>query len=604
MTDQKATDRRPGQEGAELEGGNAEIHESRPFDYRRESTSSKSGFDSSSASSTKELPHTLAYTNSELLGNERQVEAPGFLDVLLGKKKFVGELDAIATQPSVFDDPTRAKFYQPHSKWENLHRFNPAARWTWREEQKVIRKVDLYIAVWAVVMFFCLDLDRGNISQANSDNLLKDLGLTTADYNLGNTLFRLCFLIAELPSQMISKKIGSDVWVPTQLVLWSAFSAAQFGMRGRAQFLFFRAMIGGLQGGFIADVILYLSYFYKKTELPFRLACFWQALYLTDLLAPLMSFGILRMRGLGGYAGWRYLFLIEGLFTLVIGLFSFVMMPAAPTKTKTWFWRNGWFTEREEEIMVNRVIRDDPGKGGMHNRQGLTLKALWKSLLDYDLWPLYLVGLTFGLPSYPIQAYLTLQLRELGFDTFETNLLCMPAAAVGMVLLFGITLLSERVNNRTFVAAISNMWYLPCFIALYLLPADGSRWAYWTVATLIVGAPYVHAIQVSLVSRQAGSVRTRTVASAVYNMFVQASAIIGSNVYQPSDAPRYRRANLALIFVSVFNILLYTAVFFYYRMRNASRDKKWKALTKEQQLEYLATTKDEGNRRLDFRFAY
>ncbi|KAL5504939.1 hypothetical protein ACEPAH_7602 [Sanghuangporus vaninii] len=429
--------------------------------------------------------------------------------------------------------------------------------------------------------------------------------MTTNDYNLGNTIFRCAFLAAELPSQIVSKRVGPDRWIPTQMVAWSIVTMFQFFLTSKWNFLLCRALLGFIQGGFIPDLILYLSYFYTKTELPIRLAGFWMSMYAINILGSFLAFGILHMRGIDDRAGWRWLFLLEGLITFVVAVATFFMMPQAPTKTRTWFRPNGWFSEREETIIVSRILRDDPTKGDMHNREGLTLKRLWTAVLDYDLWPLYILGLMFGIPVGPVSQYLTLSLRELGFTVFETNLLTIPSTAVAIVIMFLAALLSENIHDRALVSMVEDIWSLPFLVALYCLPENPSPWLYYGLASGLLCYPYIHPIQVGWCSRNSGAVASRTVNASLYNMFVQASSVIYSNIYRADDAPRYRRGNRVLIAIACVNIgILYPSAKLYYIWRNKQREKIWNAMTPEQQAEYLATTKDKGNRRLDFRFAH
>ncbi|KAL4732859.1 major facilitator superfamily domain-containing protein [Aspergillus similis] len=510
--------------------------------------------------------------------------------------------EAIATQPSVYDNPETAKEYQPREDWENIHRFDPSARWTWGEEIRLVRKIDLRVMVFACIMFMALELDRANIGQALTDNLLDDLGMNTNDYNLGNTVFKLSFLCAELPSQLVSKWIGPDRWIPAQITLWSGVAMSQYALSGRSSFLACRALLGILQGGFIPDIILYLSYFYKHHEMTIRLGFFWTAMSMADIGASFLAFGLLHLRGVQGQSGWRWLFLFEGLLTLLIGLMAFILMPPGPCQTANWArGKKGWFTEREETIIVNRVIRDDPSKGTMHNREPITPKLLWKSLCDYDLWPIYIIGLTFQTPMTTPQQYLTLTLRGLGFDTFTTNLLIIPKEILHITTMVLLAYAAEAANELTLISMLGQIWALPFLIYLYVVDINTvNKWVVWAVMTLLLGYPKV----LGWNSRNSNTVRSRTVSAAMYNMCVQSSGIIASNIYREDDSPRYQRGNRALVALVITNIAIYCLTKVYYVWKNKRRENKWNSMSETQQLEYLSTTTDEGNKRLDFRLAH
>ncbi|KAI0547943.1 major facilitator superfamily domain-containing protein [Xylaria curta] len=549
--------------------------------------------------------------NEAGVGNEEGSHSVPPLGEPLEEKKFWFQRGkdydphAIATQPSVYDVEDIKDQYKPRTDWENAHRFDPSLRWTWSEEYKVIKKVDWRIMLWVAIMFTAMELDRANLSQAVADNFLDDMNLTTNDYNLGNSVYALSFLAGEFPSQLLAKWIGPDRYIPAQIVLFSIVSASQFALNSKATFLACRSLLALLQGGFIPECVLYLSYFYKHHELTIRLSFFWTGMFMADILASIIAFGLLHLRGVDGHPGWRWLFLIEGLITGTVGLASFVMLPPGPTQTASWSrGKNGWFTAREESILVNRIIRDDPSKGTMHNREPITLKLLWQSLTDVDLWPLYAIGLTFNIATLAPQLYLTLSLKGLGFTTFQTNLLSIPYLVLKIINMLLLSTLAEVTGQLAASASLFQFWCLPFLIYLRVVDTThASKWLTWAMISLLLAAPLAHPVQVGWISRNANTVRSRAIGAALYNMFLQAGVVISSNIYRADDAPLYRRGNSILLGILGLNLVLYAVAKGYYVWRNRSRARKWDRMTPEEKLVYLSDHQDKGNKRLDFRFA-
>ncbi|EWG50578.1 hypothetical protein FVEG_09756 [Fusarium verticillioides 7600] len=519
-----------------------------------------------------------------------------------------GDETANSSLEHPFSDPEVAdrwrKVYE-NAQYENRHRFDPNFTWTAQEEKKLVRKIDFRICLWAWVMFLSLDFHRRNINRAISDNMLPEVGMNTNDFNYGQTIFLVSFLSAELPSGLISKKLGADRWIPFLICSWSLVAGSQAALHSRGAYFAIKALLGLLMGGFIPDIVLWLTYFYKSNELPIRLAFFWTALSTSNILGSLLAAGILQMRGVLGWGGWRWLFLLEAIGTFIIGLFSWVLMPPGPCQTKSWFrGKNGWFNEREEYIMVNRLLRDDPSKGDMNNREAVNLPKLWKAVKDWEQWPLYIIGLMVYIPPAPFNTYLSFILRQIGFSVFEANLLAIPSQFLYAVNLLIITWLSERVQERGMLSSLSNIWIFPWVLALVVLPGDISPWVRYALITGLLSYPYCHAILVGWNAKNSNSVRTRAISAALYNMFVQTGNIAASNIFREDDQPLYRRGNRVILGITSANIVLFYIVKAFYIWRNKVRDARWNALTKEQQQDYILNTTDEGQQRLDFRFAH
>lgn len=171
--------------------------------------------------------------------------------------------------------------------------------------------------------------------------------------------------------------------------------------------------------------------------------------------------------------------------------------------------------------------------------------------------------------------------------------------------MFLLAAFSEWSNQLALTAVFAQFWALPFLIWLEVAYSSTSnKWVVYAVMTLFLSQPYAHPIQVSWNSRNSNTVRSRTVSAAAYNMFVQLSGIISAQIYRTDDSPLYRRGNKVLLGIVSLNFVVYGFAKVYYIRRNRYRDGIWNSMTEQERLTYLATTTDEGNKRLDFRFAH
>lgn len=181
----------------------------------------------------------------------------------------------------------------------------------------------------------------------------------------------------------------------------------------------------------------------------------------------------------------------------------------------------------------------------------------------------------------------------------------IPSTAIGILTLLAITWVSEHVDERALVSMVQGIWSLPCLLALRFWPGTMvDAWGTYALVTVLLSFPYCQAIVVGWTSKNSGSVRTRAISASVFSMMKQVGSISASNIYREDDKPVYRRGNGVLIGINLLAIGLFLFTKCYYVLRNRWKARRWDSMSEAERREYLEYTKDQGNKRLDFRFAH
>ncbi|KAI9014487.1 major facilitator superfamily domain-containing protein [Phycomyces nitens] len=439
---------------------------------------------------------------------------------------------------------------------------------------------------------FVLNLDRTNISNAISDNLPGDLGFGMTGINTGTLIYSFVFTGVAVSTNTVVKRIGPYIWLSVLMSSWADFQG----------FIAVRVFIAITEGGFIPTALVYLNTWYKTNELATRLVLFWGVQSFASAFSGLISFGIFRMSGIAGLPGWKWLFIIDGIFTQIIGAIAFFYLPANPCRTAGLIRGKGWFTEREVEIAVTRIIRDDAYKKDQYSKIGWEDIKLF--LLDSKLWThliITFVGITNTSLYFQIATYFPTLIRGFGFPVTTSNLLTVPSAFIGLIFSILIAKSAEHFGNYSLHALIGCTWSLSGFLALELIPDDSGRWTFYGVMLFVASQPLWHGMQIAWMASNLAPIGKRTLALGAVVAVANLLGVPGSQIYR-NDAPRFKTGNWINFSLILLAAVLFIFQYFRYRITNKRRDRIWGAMTTEERNLYSETTKHKGSDRLDFRF--
>ncbi|MDV6286576.1 MFS transporter [Rhodococcus jostii] len=269
-----------------------------------------------------------------------------------------------------------------------------------QERAALLAKVTRRLMPLLVGMYILSFLNRSNIGIAKPD-LEADLGIGAAAYGLGAGLFFLAYALCEVPSNLIMHRVGARRWMARIMVSWGAISTATFWVQGEWSFYALRFLLGIAEAGLFPGVMLYLTYWFPKAERARAMGIFLLGAAAALIFGPIFGGFVLNLEGVLGLHGWQWLFLSEGIPTILVGIYVFFVLPDKPGDAT-------WLTDNERRQIEGLIEFDN--EGGEH-RHVFSLRAMIKNrlvvlvALTYFTHQLCIYAVTFFFPGIIAQTF-------------------------------------------------------------------------------------------------------------------------------------------------------------------------------------------------------
>ncbi|KAF5502178.1 putative transporter [Colletotrichum aenigma] len=520
------------------------------------------------------------FTNSEKLDvSELENGQPEHLT----RKDEIGRIDAIATAQGT----TLASFAH-------------------LDEKKILRKASAFITTMDIrlipmlaLLYLLSFLDRGNIGNAKIEGLQEDLGMTSDQYNWCLTVFFFTYAAFEVPSNLLLKKLRPSIWLPTIMVAWGTVMTLMGIVRNYHGLLVARIFLGVTEAGLFPGVAYYLTMWYCRHEIQLRQAMFFSAASIAGAFSGLLAFAISKMDGTGGLEGWRWIFILEGIVTVIVAVFAFWALHDFP-ETAT------FLTEEERAFVVYRLKYQGQVQGKSDNRVQVAeadefqWKYVWDAFKDWQIWINIFVYWGIVCPLYGISLFLPTIIRNLNYTSSTAQLMTVPIYITAAILAVVVAYLSDRLGKRSpFIVG-----FLCMMIVGFSMCISSSN------PKVVYGGVFVAACAIypafpgviSWLSNNLSGSYKRSAGMALQIGVGNLGGAMASNFYRQKDAPRYILGHgLELGFISVGIIAALVLIFSYIRI-NKKRDRQMAA---GEDSRYTAEELSaQGDRAITFRYMW
>ncbi|QWB21252.1 MFS transporter [Streptomyces koelreuteriae] len=268
-------------------------------------------------------------------------------------------------------------------------------------ENAVFRKVVRRIVPFLVLCYVVSYLDRVNVGFAKLQ-MSDDLGFSEAAYGLGAGLFFIGYFLFEVPSNLMLQRVGARTWIARIMISWGVVSAAFMFVHNEATFYVLRFLLGAAEAGFYPGVILYCTYWFPSQRRARVIAMFMSAIPVAGIFGnPLSGWIMDRFQGVNGWQGWQWMFLLEAIPALLIGVATLFYLDNSVRDAK-------WLTDEEKDV-VERAVAEDAAHQTVHGR-------VWDAFREPKVWLMCFIYFCFVMGQYALTFWMPTFIESTGIE--------------------------------------------------------------------------------------------------------------------------------------------------------------------------------------------